>query len=120
MHLVNTAFALAAVAAMITAVLASHHQTSTDEPPFFADIRHIIKLVETAAVPPPASDTPGFKCRNDDMIYNILHCEFDTKPTLDQAKAIMAAFKSMNAEPRVSTYRKDTGTLHKFTGGKWT
>jgi len=116
MHLIKVALALAAVAAITATVRASHHQTNTAEP-FLADIRNIIKLAKTAEDPPPVADTPGFKCRSE-HIY-VLVCDFDTKPTFDQAKAIMAEFKTMGADPLVSTYREDNGTTYKFDDGKW-
>jgi len=123
MHLITAALALVAVAtAITTAVLASHQQTSTttEPPPSLIDtVRHIVMLAKTATSPPPASTTPGFKCHNADANIDILVCDFDTKPTFKQAKAIVKEFKSMKATPRYSVYREDTGKVHVFRDGKW-
>jgi len=136
MHFITyTAIALAAVATVITtAVLASNRQTGTAKPlstvhrivehaetakdPLLATVRHIVERAETTKDPLPTSATPGFKCF-DNVSGNILVCYFVTKPTLNQAKAILAEFKSMNAAPRFSTYREDNGRMHEFRGGEW-
>jgi len=118
MHIVNAAIALVAVAAITTAVLASH-PASTTKPSLMDTVRRIVEYVETTKVPPSATTTPGFECHNDDAVNRILRCDFTTKPTFDQSRAIVAEFESMKAVPQYSSYREDNGLRHEFADRKW-
>ena len=108
-----------AIAAITTTVFGSH-QTSTTESPSITDIAlYILRYAEYAKVPLPASYTPGFKCYNAGLRSDRLICQFDTKPTFDEAKAIVAGFESMGADPDLSHYREGNGTMNVFERGGW-